>query len=57
MNFNERYDLVTINEVTKTEGWETIRSILNSSSFQIAVQRQVGYDTSLTGKVMCETGP
>lgn len=55
--FHERYDLVTLHEVTKTEGWQTIRSILNSSSFQIAVQRQVGYDTSLTGKVMYETGP
>lgn len=55
--FHERYDLVTLHEITKTEGWETIHSILNSSSFQIAVQRQVGYDTSLTGKVMHETGP
>lgn len=55
--FNERYDLVTLHEVTKTEGWKSIRSILNSASFQIAVQRQVGYDTSLTGKVMYETGP
>lgn len=54
--FHERYDLVTLHEITKTEGWKTVRSILNSSSFQIAVQRQVGYDTSLTGKVMYETG-
>lgn len=54
--FNERYDLVTLHEVTKTKVWKKILSILNSSSFQIAVQRQVGYDTALTGKVMYETG-
>ncbi len=55
--FNERYDLVALQETTRTEVWKRILSILNSSSFQIAIQRQVGYDTSLTGKVMYETVP
>jgi len=55
--FNERYDLVTLHEVTKSEVWKMILHILNSSAFQIAIQRQVGYDTSFTGKVMFETGP
>jgi putative molybdopterin biosynthesis protein len=54
--YNERYDLVALHEVSKTEVWKKILSILNSSAFQIAVQRQVGYDTSLTGKVMFQTG-
>lgn len=53
--FNERYDLVVLHELTKTVVWKRILSTLNSSSFQIAVQRQVGYDNSLTGKVMYET--
>lgn len=53
--FNERYDLVALQELTKTVVWKRILSTLNSSSFQIAVQRQVGYDTSLTGKVIYDT--
>lgn len=55
--FNERYDLVTLHEVTQSEVWKMILHILNSSAFQIAIQRQVGYDTSFTGKVIFETGP
>lgn len=52
--YNERYDLIALHEVTVTEAWKKILSTLNSSSFQIAIQRQVGYDTSLTGKIMSE---
>lgn len=52
--FSERYDLVFLNE-TQSKIRETIFSVLNSQTFQIALQRQVGYDTSLTGKVIYQT--
>ncbi|WP_206811361.1 substrate-binding domain-containing protein [Paradesulfitobacterium ferrireducens] len=50
--FNERYDLVSCSPFTGTEEWRHILDILNSAVFQKAVQRLVGYDTSLTGKIM-----
>lgn len=53
--FNERYDLIAHKEITKTTFWQSLTTILNSHSFKIAIARQVGYDTSLTGKILYET--
>jgi putative molybdopterin biosynthesis protein len=50
--FKERYDLVVLQDISETEVFKHLLSILNSSAFQVAVQRQIGYDTSLTGKLM-----
>ncbi|MHB1404360.1 MAG: substrate-binding domain-containing protein [Desulfitobacteriaceae bacterium] len=50
--FHERYDLVGRLPFTSGEEWHRLLSILSTPVFQKAVQRLVGYDTSLTGKIM-----
>lgn len=53
--FHERYDLVTLSETAQTDAWRHLQVILKSPSFQLAINRQVGYDTSLTGQIMFQT--
>jgi len=53
--FHEQYDLVTLSETAQGEFWNKILNILNSQPFQTAIQRQIGYDTTLTGKVIYKT--
>lgn len=53
--FKERYDLVVLQETAARPEWQKILAIICSPAFQKAVEQQVGYDSSLTGKVMCET--
>lgn len=50
--FQERYDLVGCLPFTASEEWKQLLAIVNSPVFHQAVQRLVGYDTSLTGKIM-----
>jgi putative molybdopterin biosynthesis protein len=47
--FHERYDLVCLKEISQTEQWQNIISILNSDHFQHAIHSHAGYDTTLTG--------
>lgn len=54
--FNERYDLVCLGQTAKTTGWKQLMEVLRSQGFIQAVQQQNGYDTSLTGKIMYNTG-
>lgn len=50
--FHERYDLVFLHEKIPAEAWQKILMILNAPAFHKAIERQVGYDTSLTGKIL-----
>ncbi|AHF05848.1 substrate-binding domain-containing protein [Desulfitobacterium metallireducens] len=50
--FHERYDLVLLPEKMPTEALQHILTILKSPAFHNAIERQVGYDTSLTGKIL-----
>lgn len=53
--FSERYDLVALQETTTKPEWQQILSTINSAAFHRAIEQQIGYDTSLTGKTMYET--
>ncbi|MGI5901793.1 MAG: substrate-binding domain-containing protein [Desulfitobacteriia bacterium] len=53
--FKERYDLVVLQETAETPEWQQIFTILNSPAFHRAIEQYVGYDASLTGKVMYQT--
>lgn len=50
--FSERYDLVILHQKISAEALQNILMILTSPSFHNAIKRQVGYDTSLTGKIL-----
>lgn len=50
--FHERYDLVLLHEKIPPEAFQHLLMILNSPAFHKAIERQVGYDTSLTGKTL-----
>lgn len=52
--FKERYDLVTRQEVTQAAWWKQMVEILRAPAFSHAIHSQVGYDTSLTGKILTE---
>lgn len=50
--FHERYDLVLLHKKIPAEALQHILTILKAPSFHRAIERQVGYDTSLTGKIL-----
>jgi len=53
--FQERYDLVCLGKTTKTPFWQQLLNVLKSPGFIQAVHQQMGYDTSLTGKILLNT--
>jgi len=53
--FKERYDLVVLQETVEKPEWQQIQSVVNSNAFKRAVEQHIGYDTSLTGKIVYET--
>lgn len=53
--FKERYDLVVLQETIEKPEWQQIQAVVNSTAFKRAVEQHVGYDTSLTGKIIYET--
>lgn len=53
--FQERYDLVFLHEKVPAEARQQIITILSSSAFHKAIERQEGYDTSLTGKILYQS--
>jgi len=53
--FKERYDLVVRQETMAKHEWQQIFTILNSTAFHRAIEQQVGYDSSLTGKILLQT--
>lgn len=53
--FKERFDLVTLQETAEKPEWQQIQAVINSTAFQRAVEQHIGYDTSLTGKIIYET--
>lgn len=52
--FKERYDLVLLQETVEKPEWQQIQVVINSSAFKRAVEQHIGYDTSLTGKIIYE---
>ena len=50
--FQERYDLICLGKTAKSPVWQQLIEVLQSSGFIQAIQQQIGYDTSLTGKIM-----
>lgn len=53
--FHERYDLVCLGQTVQLPVWQQLVNILRSPGFIQAVHQQVGYDTSLTGKILLNT--
>lgn len=53
--FNERFDIVILRETENRPEWTQILSIINAPAFHRAIEQQVGYDSSLTGKIMLQT--
>lgn len=53
--FQERYDLVCLEETYQTPAWQQILSILQSPAFHKAINQNVGYNTSLTGQILYQT--
>jgi putative molybdopterin biosynthesis protein len=53
--FHERYDLVLLNEIIPADALAHIQTILRAPSFHKAIERQVGYDTSMTGKLLYQS--
>lgn len=53
--FKERYDLVILQETVEKPEWQQIQAVINSTAYKRAVEQHIGYDTSLTGKVIYET--
>lgn len=53
--FHERYDLVCLGQTVQTPVWQQLVNVLRSPGFIQAVHQQVGYDTSLTGKILLNT--
>ena len=53
--FKERYDLVILQETAEKPEWQQIQAVVNSTAFKRAVEQHIGYDTSLTGKIVYET--
>lgn len=53
--YQERYDLLCLRQTTETAAWQQISQILSSPGFLQAVQQHIGYDTSLTGKILLQT--
>ncbi|MEQ8174094.1 MAG: helix-turn-helix transcriptional regulator [Syntrophomonadaceae bacterium] len=53
--FKERFDLVVLQEAAERPEWQQVMTILNSAAFHRAIEQPVGYDTSLTGKVIYDT--
>lgn len=53
--FKERYDLIILQETIAKPEWQQIQAVINSTAFKRAVEQHVGYDTSLTGKIIYET--
>ncbi|HVJ49356.1 helix-turn-helix transcriptional regulator [Desulfitobacterium sp.] len=53
--FHERYDLVLLHEKIPVEAYQHILKILSSPAFHNAIERQVGYDTSTTGKILYQS--
>ncbi len=54
--FEERYDLVCLQEFSQTLEWRQVLDILNSPGFHRALKSQPGYKTSLTGKLIFQSG-
>ncbi len=54
--FEERYDLVCLKEFAETSEWRQALDILNSAGFHRALNSQEGYNTSLTGKIIFQSG-
>jgi putative molybdopterin biosynthesis protein len=50
--FKERFDLVILQETAEKPEWQQIQAVINSSAYKRAVEQHVGYDTSLTGKIV-----
>lgn len=50
--FEERYDLVCLQEFSTTAEWRQVLAILNSPGFRRSLDSQGGYNTSLTGKMI-----
>lgn len=53
--FKERYDLIVLQETTEKPEWQQIQAVVNSAAFKRAVEQHIGYDTSLTGKIIYAT--
>jgi len=53
--FTERYDLVVLQENAIKPQWSQVLSMINSPAFIRAINQQIGYDSSLTGKIMYQT--
>lgn len=53
--FKERFDLVILQETVDRPEWQQILTVLNSPAFHRAIEQQIGYDTSLTGKVIYDS--
>ncbi len=53
--FHERYDIVCLQETTRTPLYQQLLSVLRSAPFHHAVHSQAGYDTSLTGKILTQS--
>ncbi|MDD2510819.1 MAG: helix-turn-helix transcriptional regulator [Syntrophomonas sp.] len=53
--FKERFDLVILQETAEKPEWHQIQAVVNSTAFKRAVEQHIGYDTSLTGKIIYET--
>lgn len=53
--FKERYDLIVLQETAEKPEWQQIEAVLNSNAFSRAIEQHVGYDTSMTGKVIFAT--
>jgi putative molybdopterin biosynthesis protein len=54
--FEERYDLVCLQEFSQKSEWRQVLDILNSLGFLRALKSQPGYNTSLTGKIIFQSG-
>lgn len=53
--FHERYDLVLLNKKIPAEALKYFLTILKAPSFHRAIERQIGYDTSMTGNVLYQS--
>ncbi|MEN6351746.1 MAG: helix-turn-helix transcriptional regulator [Syntrophomonas sp.] len=53
--FKERFDLVILQETVERPEWQQILAVLNSNAFHRAIEQLIGYDTSLTGKIIHDT--
>ncbi|MDD2620960.1 MAG: helix-turn-helix transcriptional regulator [Syntrophomonadaceae bacterium] len=53
--FKERFDLVILQETAEKPEWQQIQAVINSIAYKRAVEQHIGYDTSLTGKIIYET--